>query len=53
MTQEPTRQAKKPRTAGSWQPSCTHKEHDILTTAEATAFVAQFWNRKTRATKAT
>ena len=29
--------AKRPRTAGSQQPACTHKEHDILTTAEATA----------------
>ena len=39
-------QAKKPRTASSQQPACTHKEHDILTTAEATAFAAQFWDGK-------
>ena len=44
MTREPARQAKKPHTAGSQQPSCTHEEHDILTTAEATAFAAQFWD---------
>ena len=44
--------AKRPRTAGSQQPACTHKEHDILTTAEATAFAAQFWDRKTHPTKA-
>ena len=43
---------REPRTAGSQQPSCTHKEHNILTTAEATAFAAQFWDRKTHPTKA-
>ena len=52
VTREPARQAKKPRTASSQQPSCTHKEHDILTTAEATAFAVQFWDRKTHPTKA-
>ena len=50
--QRPGSQAKKPRTAGSQQHACTHKEHDILTTAEATAFAAQFWDQKTHPTKA-
>ena len=35
----------KPRATSSQQPACTHKEHQILTTAEATAFAAQFWDR--------
>ena len=35
---EPGRKAKKPRTASSQQPACTHKDHQILTTAEATSF---------------
>ena len=52
VTREPARQAKKPRTAGSQQPSCTRKEHGLLTTAEATAFAAQFWDRKAHPTKA-
>ena len=49
---EPGSGAKKPRTARSQPPTCSHKEHDILTTAEATAFAAQFWDRKTHPTKA-
>ena len=49
---EPGSQAKKPHTARSQPPTCSHKEHDILTTAEATAFAAQFWDRKTHPTKA-
>ena len=40
---EPGRKAKKPRTSRSQQPACTHKEHQIRTSAEATAFAAQFW----------
>ena len=36
--------AKKTRTVRSQPPACSHKEHDILTTAEATAFAAQFWD---------
>ena len=39
---EPGSRAKKPRTSPSQPPACSHKEHDILTTAEATAFAAQF-----------
>ena len=49
---EPGRKAKKPHTAGSQQPACTHKEHQVLSTAEATAFAAQFWDRKEHPTKA-
>ena len=49
---EPGSQAKKPRTARSQPPACSHKEHDILTTAEATAFAAQFWDQKMHPTKA-
>ena len=37
---EPGSRAKKPRTSRSQPPACSHKEHDILTTAEATTFVA-------------
>ena len=54
--------AKKPRTRGSQQPTCTHTEHHILTTteaaaaeaaaAEAAAFAAQFWDKKTHPTQA-
>ena len=33
-------EARKPRTSRSQQPACTHKEHQILTSAKATAFVA-------------
>ena len=44
--------AKKPRTGGSQQPACTHTEHDILSTTEAAAFAAQFWDKKTHPTKA-
>ena len=49
---EPGSRAKTPRTSRSQPPVCSHKEHDILTTAEATAFAAQFWDRKTHPTKA-
>ena len=49
---EPGSRAKKPRTSHSQPPACTHKEHDILTTAEAAAFAAQFWDQKTHPTKA-
>ena len=49
---EPGSQAKKPRTARSQPPACSHKEHDILTTAEATAFAAQFWDQKMHPNKA-
>ena len=49
---EPGSQAKKPRTAGSQQPACTHQEHQILTTAEAASFESQFWDRKVHPTKA-
>ena len=49
---EPGSQAKKPGTPRSQPPACSHKEHDILTTAETTAFAAQFWDRKTHPTKA-
>ena len=48
----PGSKAKKPRTARSQPPACSHKEHDILTTAEATAFAAQFWDQKMYPTKA-
>ena len=47
-----TSKAKKPRAAGSQQPVCTHKEHQILTTAEAASFASQFWDRKVQPTKA-
>ena len=49
---EPSRKAQRPRTASSQQPACTHKEHQILTTVEATAFAAQFWDRKEHPSKA-
>ena len=49
---KPGRKAKKPRTTRSQPPACSHKEHAILTTAEATAFAVQFWDRKTHPTKA-
>ena len=49
---EPGRKAKKPRTAGSQQPACTHRGHQILTTAEADSFASQFWDRKVHPTKA-
>ena len=44
--------AKKPRTGGSQQPACDHKEHQILSASEAAAFAAQFWDKKTHPTKA-
>ena len=46
VTRDPTRQAKKPRAAGSQQPACSHEEHQILSTAEAAAFATQFWDCK-------
>ena len=49
---EPRSQAKKARTSRSQQPACTHKEHQILTYAEATAFAAQFLDWKVYPTKA-
>ena len=52
VTWEPARQAKKPCIAGSQHPACTHKEHQILTSAKATAFSAQYWDRKVHPTKA-
>ena len=39
---EPGSRAKKSLTSHSQQPACTHKEHQILTSAEATAFAAHF-----------
>ena len=33
-------------------PMCTHKEHQILSTAEAASFASQFWGRKVHTTKA-
>ena len=44
--------AKKARTSRSQQPACTHKEHQILVSAEAAAFAAQFLDRKAYPTKA-
>ena len=32
--------------------ACTHKEHQILTTADAASFAIQFWVRKAHPTKA-
>ena len=52
VTQHPATQATKPRAAGSQQPACTHKEHQILTTAEAASFASQFWDREVHPTKA-
>ena len=52
VTRRPDSRAKKPRTGGSQQPACPHKDHQILSTAEAAAFAAQFWDKKTHATKA-
>ena len=49
---ETGRKAKKPRTSRSQPPACSHKEHAILTTVEATAFAAHFWDRKMHPTKA-
>ena len=49
---EPGSQAQKPCTSRSQPPACSHKKHDILTTAEATAFAPQFWDRNTHPTKA-
>ena len=52
VTRHAAKQAEKPRVAGSQQPACTHKEHQILTTAEAASFASQFWDRKAHPTKA-
>ena len=53
VTRQLAQQAKKPHTAGSQQPACSHKEHQILSNAEATtAFAFQFWDRKEHPTKA-
>ena len=38
--------AKRPRIAGSQQPTCTDQEHQILTTGEAASFANQFWDCK-------
>ena len=51
VTRHPEKQAKKPRTAGSQQPACTHREHQNLCTAEA-SFANQFWDSKVHPTKA-
>ena len=50
VTRRPAKQAKKPRTGGT--PQLAHNEHQILSTAEATAFAAQFWDRKEHPSKA-
>ena len=52
VTRRPDSRAKKPRTGGSQQPACAHTEHDILSTTEAAAFAAQFWDKKIHPTKA-
>ena len=52
VTQHAAKQAKKPRVGGSQQPACTHKEHQILSAAEAASFASQFWDRKVHPTKA-
>ena len=52
VTRQPNPRAKKTRTGGSQQPACDHAEHDILSTTEAAAFAAQFWDKKTYPTKA-
>ena len=52
VTRCPAKQAKKPRLGGSQQPACAHTEHHILSTTEAAAFAAQFWDQKTHPTKA-
>mmetsp|Transcript_46488 Transcript_46488/g.76212 ORF Transcript_46488/g.76212 Transcript_46488/m.76212 type:complete len:133 (-) Transcript_46488:61-459(-) len=49
---EPGRKAKKPRTSRSQQPGCTHKQNQMVTSAEATAVAAQFLDRKVYPTKA-
>ena len=50
--QNPPSTAKRPHSYRSKQPACTHKEHNILTSAGATTFAAQFWDRKTHPTNA-
>ena len=49
---QPGRKAKKPHTAASQQPACTHKGHQIWTTAKAASVARQFWDRKVHPTKA-
>ena len=38
-------QAKKLHIGVLQQPACNHKEHQILSTTEATGFANQFWDR--------
>ena len=52
VTRRPDSRAKKPRLGGSQHHACAHSEHQILSTTEATAFAAQFWEKKTHPTKA-
>ena len=52
VTRHAAKPAKKPRTASLQQPACSHEEHQILSTAEATAFAAQFWDHKEHPSKA-
>ena len=52
VTRRPAKPAQKPRVVGLQQPACTHEEHQILSTAEATAFATQFWDRKVHPNKA-
>ena len=52
VTRHAAKQAEKPHVAGSQQLACTHKEHQILTTAEAASFASQFWDHKVHPTKA-
>ena len=43
---EPGSRAKKSHTTKSQQPACTHKEHPILTSTEATAFADQTFEHR-------
>ena len=52
VTRELAWQTRKPRTAGSQQPACSHKEHQILTSTEAASFASKIWDRKMHPTKA-
>ena len=52
LVRESGSRAKKPRIAKLQQPACTHRKHQILSTAEANAFAAQFLDRKVYPTKA-
>ena len=49
---QPGSRAKGAHTTKSQQPACTHKEHQILTSAEATAFAAHILDGKVNPTKA-